>query len=130
MSWRPAGVTTQTLGPGGHSVYITNIKQITEPDKLAKFSAQAVFIVTCKSIDNGIEKDLILKFDGSGRDHYAGLNIERLHQAAGFDALAEGDPLNLNALMDALKGVPMMLEVNDKGFPNAIAPMEMNEETI
>ena len=130
MSWRPAGISAQTLAPGSHQVYVTNIKQITEPDKLAKFQAQAVFIVTCKSIDNGIEKDLILKFDGSNRDHYAGLNIERLHQAAGFDVLAEDDPINLQELQDALHGIPMMLEINDKGYPNAIAPMELSDETI
>ena len=83
MSYRPEGVSEVTIGPGTHPVFMTGIKRITDRDKLAKFNAQAVFIASFKSVETAVEKDLTIKFSGAPSDHYAGLNIDRLHLAAG-----------------------------------------------
>jgi len=130
MPWTPPGVQTKSLAPGQHQVYVVDLKEITDPDALAKFLAQYVLIVMCHAIDDGTEADLIIKFSGSRFDLFAGLNVERLHQAAGIDVPDDQTPINPKALLAALRGVPMMLDINDKGFASTIAPIEMNEETI
>jgi hypothetical protein len=131
MSYRPEGVSEVTLGPGTHPVWFTGIKQITDRDKLAKFSAQAVFIATFKSVETAVEKDLIIKFSGAAADHYAGLNIDRLHLAAGLEAPAAGERLDLVNLANLLDGVELLLEVNDKGYANAVMiPEPLGEDVV
>ena len=131
MSYTPPNVTTQALGSGVHPVWMTNIKEIADPGKLAKFQAQALFIATFKSVETAQEIDLIIKFNGSKADYYAGLNIDRLHLAAGLPEPAAGEVLDLVALGNALDGVELQLEVNDKGYANAVfAPQVQGEDVI
>lgn len=131
MSYRPEGVSEVTLGPGTHPVFMTGLKRITDRDKLAKFSAQAVFIASFKSVDTAVEKDLIIKFSGAPADHYAGLNIDRLHLAAGIDVPAPGERLDLENLVKLLDGVELLLEINDKGYANAVLiPEQPGEEQV
>jgi hypothetical protein len=131
MSYRPEGVSEVTLGPGTHPVWLTGIKRITDRDKLAKFGAQALFIATFKSVAAAVEKDLIIKFSGERSDHYAGLNIDRLHLAAGLEAPAPGECLDLDNLYNLLDGVELLLEVNDKGYANAVMlPEQPGEEVV
>ena len=131
MSYRPEGVSEVTLGPGTHLVFLTGIKRITDREKLAKFSAQAVFIATFKSVETAVDKDMIIKFSGAPADHYAGLNIDRLHLAAGLDAPAAGETLDLENLVNLLDGVELLLEVNDKGYANAVlVPEQPGEEVV
>ena len=131
MSYRPEGVSEVTLGPGTHPVFLTGLKRITDRDKLGKFNAQAVFIASFKSVETAVEKDLIIKFSGAPADHYAGLNIDRLHLAAGLETPAAGEPLDLENLTNLLDGVVLTLEINDKGYANAVfAPELPGEEVI
>lgn len=120
MSWTPPNVTTQTLGPGQHAVFLTDLKEITDPGKLAKFAAQAVFVASYKSVESAIEIDQIIKFNGSKADYYAGLSIDRLHLAAGLEAPAAGEALDLQNLKELLDGIEIQLVVNDRGYANEI----------
>jgi hypothetical protein len=131
MSYRPEGVSEVTIGPGTHPVFMTGIKRITDREKLAKFSAQAVFIATFKSVETAVEKDMVIKFSGASSDHYAGLNIDRLHLAAGLEAAVAGERLDLENLVNLLDGVELLLEVNDKGYANAVViPEQPGEEVV
>lgn len=130
MSYVPPGVSTQSLGPGTHAVCLTNIKEITDPDKLAKFNAQVVFIATYKSIESCREIDHVIKFTGSKGDFYAGQIIDRLHLAAGLPEPAAGERLNLDLLNQHLDGVTLTLEVNDKGYANDIQVPEPIDENV
>ncbi|WP_257306268.1 hypothetical protein [Geothrix campi] len=120
MSWTPPNVTTQTLAPGQHAVFLTDLKEITDPQKLQKFAAQAVFVASYKSVESAIEIDQIIKFNGSKADYYAGLNIDRLHLAAGLEAPAAGEALDLQNLKELLDGIEIQLVVNDRGYANEI----------
>ena len=120
MSYVPPGVTTQTLGPGTHQVFLVGLEQITQPDRLAKFNAQAVFVAKFKSVETAVEIDLVMKFSGSKADYYAGLNIDRLHLAAGLDAPAAGEVLDLENLKNLLDGIELQISVNDKGYANEV----------
>ena len=120
MSYCPPYVNNSALSAGTHECFLVDIKEITDPNKLAKFSAQAVFVATYKSIEKAIEIDHIIKFSGAKADFYAGQNIERLHLAAGLPEPLAGDPLDLQALKDALAGRTFNVEVNYKGYANNI----------
>lgn len=131
MSYVPPGVSAQSnFGPGVHRVWFNGIKQITDPGKLAKFQAQALFIASFKSVETAAEIDLIIKFSGQKADYYAGLNIDRLHLAAGLPEPAAGESLDLDALTNALDGVELDLEVNDKGYANAVFAPEVQGEDV
>jgi len=131
MSYVPPGVSTVTLGPGQHQVFLIDLKQITQPDRLAKFSAQAVFVATYKSVETAVEIDQIIKFNGSRADFYAGQTIERLHLAAGLPEPAAGEALDLENLKNLLDGIELTLTVNDKGYANEIQVPELpSEEAI
>lgn len=128
MSYVPPGVSAQSMGPGSHTVVLTNLTQITDPAKLVKFNAQAVFVATYKSLESATEMDQIIKFNGSKADFYAGQTIDRLHMAAGLPEPAPGEPLDLANLQIKLDGVELTLEVNDKGYANGIT-VNVGEET-
>jgi len=131
MSYVPPGVSTQTLGPGTHTVFLTDLKEITQPDRLAKFNAQAVFVATYKSVESAIEIDQVIKFNGSRADFYAGQTIDRLHLAAGLPEPAAGERLDLENLKNLLDGLELELVVNDKGYANeVIVPMGPDENVI
>ena len=130
MSYVPPGVSNQTMGPGYHPVVLVDLKQITDPAKLQKFSAQAVFVATYKSLDTAVEMDQIIKFNGSKADFYAGQTIDRLHLAAGLPEPTPGEPLDLSTLQIRLDGVGLTLEVNDKGYANGISIPEMADEDV
>jgi len=120
MSWFPPNVSTQSLTPGTHEVYLTDIKPIDDPAKLVKFAAQAVFIATYKSVETAVEIDSVIKFSGSKADYYAGQTIDRLHLAAGLEEPAPGTPLDLTTLILAIEGKVFLVDVNDKGYVNGI----------
>lgn len=120
MSYVPPGVTKEALNTGTHSVTLVDLKEITDPGKLQKFSAQAVFVATFKSLANAIEIDHIIKFNGSKSDFYAGQNIDRLFLAAGLPTPTPGEPIDVPALTVALSGVELLLEVNDRGYAQTI----------
>lgn len=130
MSWTPAGVTPRTLEAGQHSVWLTDLKEITDPGKLAKFQAQAVFVATYKDTATAISIDQVIKFNGSKADFYAGQTIDRLYQAAGLPEPEAGETLDLENLKNLLDGVELLLEVNEKGYANAIIVPMGAEETI
>jgi hypothetical protein len=132
MSYTPPGVSTQTLAPGTHQVWLTDLKQITQADRLQKFNAQAVFVATYKSVESAIEIDQIIKFNGSRADFYAGQTIDRLHLAAGLPEPQPGEPLDLDNLKALLDGIELQLVVNDKGYANEIyVPLgATSEDTI
>ena len=132
MSYTPPGVSTQTLGPGVHQVFLKDLTQITQADRLAKFNAQAVFVATYKSVESAIEIDQIIKFNGGRADFYAGQTIDRLHLAAGLEAPTPGDDLDLENLKNLLDGIELTLVVNDKGYANEIyVPLgATSEDTI
>lgn len=106
------------------------MKEITDPEKLKKFSAQVVFVATYQSVENATEIDQIIKFNGSKADFYAGQTIDRLHLAAGLPEPTPGEPIDLSALQIALSGVELLLEVNDKGYANGITVPEMLGEDM
>lgn len=120
MPYVPPGVSIQSIASGIHEVTLTDLKQITDPAKLAKFSAQAVYVATWKSLESAIEVDQIIKFNGSKGDYYAGLTIDRMCMAAGLPEPIPGEALNVDTLKAELDGVTVLLEVNDKGYPNGI----------
>jgi len=120
MPYVPPGVSIQSLTPGIHEVVLTDLKQITDPAKLAKFNAQAVYVATWKSLENAVEIDQVIKFNGSKSDYYAGLTIDRMCLAAGLEEPTPGEPLNVDVLKAELDGVTVLLEVNDKGYANGI----------
>ena len=97
MTYCPPNVSAQTLAPGVHEVYLMGMKPITDPGKLAKFQAQAVFIATYKSTDTAVEIDSVIKFNGSRADFYAGQTIDRLHMVAGLPEPAAGETLDISA---------------------------------
>ena len=131
MSYCPPGVSSQTLGTGQHPVYLVAMKEITDPEKLKKFSAQAVFVATYQSVADATEIDQIIKFSGSKADFYAGQTIDRLHLAAGLPEPVPGEPIDLSALQIALSSVELILEVNEKGYANGIiVPEPLGEDTI
>lgn len=131
MSYVPPGVSTQSnFGPGVHRVWFNGIKHITDPGKLAKFQAQALFIAEFKSCETAAEIDLIIKFNGQKSDYYAGLNIDRLHLAAGLPEPAAGESLDLAALAAALEGIELDLEINEKGYANAVFAPEVQSEDV
>lgn len=130
MSYVPPGVSTQTLGPGQHQVVLIDLKEITQPDKLAKFNAQAVFVATYKSVESAVEIEQIIKFNGSRADFYAGQTIDRLHLAAGLAEPAVGESLDLDNLKTLLDGVELLLEVNDKGYANGIQVSDASGEDV
>jgi len=121
MAYCPPNVTIQTLEAGTHSVFLTDLEEITDPSKLAKFNnAQAVFIATYKSTQTAIEIKHVIKFNGSKADFYAGLNIDRLHIVAGLPAPNPGDTLDLENLKALLDGIEFQITVNDKGYVNDV----------
>ena len=124
MSYTPPNVSTKSLGTGTHNVFLTDLKEITDPGKLAKFSAQAVFVATYKSVEGAIEIDHVIKFNGSKSDHFAGLNIDRLHLAAGLSEPIPGEPIDMENLKALLEGVELLLEVNDKGYTSNVYAIE------
>lgn len=131
MAYCPPNVSTQTLGPGTHQVYLTDLKEITQPDRLQKFNAQAVFVATYKSVESAVEIDQVIKFNGSRADFYAGQTIDRLHLAAGLPEPAPGEPLDLENLKGLLDGIEITLVVNDKGYANEIyVPETLGEDVI
>lgn len=131
MAYCPPNVKANTLGQGQHPVYLVAMKEITDPDKLKKFSAQAVFVATYQSTEDATEIDQIIKFSGSKADFYAGQTIDRLHLAAGLPEPVPGEPFDLSALQIALSGVELLLEVNDRGYANAICiPEVLGEDQI
>lgn len=120
MAYVPPGVSHQSLGAGTHPVFLMDLKQITQPDRLQKFNAQAVFVASYKSAESAVEIDQIIKFNGSKADFYAGQTIDRLHLAAGLPEPVPGEALDLQDLKKRLDGVELLLEVNEKGYANAI----------
>ena len=82
--------------------------------------AVSLTFCTCKSLATGGEIDLLIKFNCSKSDFYAGQNIDRLHLAAGLPEPAAGEALDITTLLTRLDGVPFLLEVNDKGYANSI----------
>lgn len=120
MAYCPPNVSTQSLGTGTHSVFLADLKEITDTAKLAKFAAQAVFVASYKSVENAVEIDHVIKFNGSKADHYAGLNIDRLHMVAGLPAPTPGEPLDLENLKALLEGIEFQITVNDKGYVNDV----------
>ena len=130
MAYLPPGVHPQTLTPGLHPVFLTDLEQITQPDRLAKFNAQAVFVAKFKSVQGAIPVDLGMKFRGTKGDYYAGLNGGGLHVAAGLDAPAPGENLDLENLKNLLDGVELTLEINDLGYGAAIFANELLGEDV
>ena len=131
MSYVPPGVSTQTMGPGTHPVFLTGIKEITDREKLLKFNAQVVYIATYKSVETPVEQDQVIKFNGSKADFYAGQTIDRLHLAAGLDEPAAGERLDLKNLAELLEGVELMVEVNDHDYINAVlVPEPLGEDVV
>jgi hypothetical protein len=123
MPYYPPNVSAQTLPVGINQVYLTGLKPIDDPAKLAKFSAQVVYIATYKSVETAVEIDSVIKFSGTRADFFAGQTIDRLHQVAGLPEPVPGEPLDLTALIMGLEGVPFEIEINDKGYvQNVLAP--------
>ena len=130
MSYLPPGVSTQTLGPGTHPVFLTGLKELPR-DKVGKFNAQVVYIASYKSVESAIEIDQVIKFNGSKADFYAGQTIDRLLLAAGLEEPAAGERLDLDNLAQLLDGIELLLEVNDRGYANAILiPEQPGEDVI
>lgn len=131
MAYCPPNVQPNTLGSGQHAVYLVGMKEITDREKLKKFSAQAVFVATYQAVADATEIDQIIKFNGSKADFYAGQTIDRLHLAAGLPEPIPGEPFDLSALQVQLSGVELLLEVNEKGYANSIVvPEPLDEGTI
>jgi hypothetical protein len=131
MAYTPENYKAQDLDPGTHQVYLIGLEQITDSTKLAKFGpgTQAVFIATFKAIETAIEKGMVIKFNGTKADFYAGQNIDRLHLAAGLSEPEPGSSLDLAALLIALDGVMLLLEVNDRGYASTILVPESHTGT-
>lgn len=131
MAYCPPNVKPNTLGAGQHPVYLVGMKEITDPEKLKKFSAQAVFVASYQAVEDATEIDQIIKFNGSKADFYAGQTIDRLHLAAGLPEPVAGEPFDLSALQIQLSGVELLLEVNEKGYANGIiVPEPLGEDVI
>ena len=129
MSYVPPGVSIQAMPTGINSVYLSGFKPI-DPDKLAKFQAQVVFIATYKHAETAVELDQVIKFNGSKADFYAGQTIDRLFQAAGLPAPIDGEPLDMTALLTSIDGKAFQIEINDKGYvQNVLPPLADGEET-
>ena len=120
MTYCPPNVSAQTLAPGVHEVYLMGMKPITDPGKLAKFQAQAVFIATYKSTDTAVEIDSVIKFNGSRADFYAGQTIDRLFLAAGLEVPATGEELDLTTLLTSIDGQAFSIEINEKGYVQSV----------
>ena len=120
MTYCPPGVAAQTLAPGTHEVYLMGMKPITDPAKLAKFQAQAVFIATYRDTTSAVEIDSVIKFNGSKSDFYAGQTIDRLFAAAGLEEPATGEVLDLTTLLTSIDGQAFKIEVNEKGYVQSV----------
>jgi hypothetical protein len=125
VSYVPPGLPASSFGSGTHQVVLAEFKPIDKPDTLAKLGAKIAFRATFKSIETAQEIDLLIKFNGSKADYYAGLNIDRLHLAAGLPEPVPGEALDITTLVTQLDGVPLLLEVNDKGYASTVlVPMQ------
>lgn len=120
MSYVPPGLPASSFSPGTHQVVMVEFKPIDKPDTLAKLGAKVAFRATFKSLETANEIDLLIKFNGSKADYYAGLNIDRLHLAAGLPEPVPGEALNITELVTRLDGVTLLLEVNDKGYASTV----------
>lgn len=121
MPYVPPGMPASNFAPGMHQVVLVEFKPMDKPDTLAKLGAKVAYKATCKSLETAAEIDLLIKFNGSKSDFYAGQNIDRLHLAAGLPEPTPGEPLDITTLVTQLDGVPFLLEVNDKGYANSIS---------
>ena len=111
MSFTPPGVTPSVdFGVGVHACILTDFKQAKSPEK---FSASVVYIATYRDTESGAEKDDIIKFDGSKRDYYAGLRVERLHAIFGAELPPDGHHPDFKNILDLAEGIFFTVEIDE-----------------
>lgn len=120
MPYLPPGVPASTFAPGVHQVILAEFGTITKPDTLSKLGAKVAYKATFKSLETAAEIDLLIKFNGSKSDYYAGLNIDRLFAVAGLPEPVPGTALDISAMVLALNQKNILIEVNDRGYAQGI----------
>lgn len=133
MSFCPPGVTPAVpFGAGVHNACI--LVKFEQIRKVENFKASVVYIATYRDTESGAEVDDVIKFDGSKRDHYAGLRVERLHAIVGSELPPDGhhpDFKNLVALSDGIFFTVELEETqsNGKTYLN-VKDVRANENTV
>lgn len=120
MSYLPPGIHSSSFEPGIHKVTLVEFGTITKADTLSRLGAKVAYKATFKSLDTAAEIDLLIKFNESKADFYAGQNIDRLFLAGGLPEPTPGEALDLTAMVMALNGKEVSIEVNDKGYANSV----------
>lgn len=111
MNWTPKGVTPSALfGVGIHEQCILADFKEARPSKDGKY--QRAYIATYRDTMNVAEIEDWIRFDGTKKDYYSGLRIERLHAIVGADL---GEDIDVKTLLDLSDGVMFTVEIEQNG---------------
>ncbi|MEN6586810.1 MAG: hypothetical protein ABFE02_12290 [Sulfuricella sp.] len=114
MSFNPPGVSApQTLGPGVYPACILVSIEQAKPSSTGKY--QIAYVAVYRDTESALEVTDWIKWDGSRRDFYAGLRIERLHAIIGADLPPEGHHPNFKELLELSTGVYFTVETEQNG---------------
>jgi hypothetical protein len=133
MSFCPPGVTPAAdFGNGVHNACIlVKFEQVNKP---AAFNASVVYKAVYRDTESGAEVDDVIKFDGSKRDYYAGLRVERLHAIIGAELPPDDHHPDFKNLLDLSDGLFFTVEMSEtqkdgKTYIN-IKDVRANEEAV
>ena len=133
MSFCPPGVTPAAdFGVGVHNACI--LVKLERAKKPEAFKASVVYIATYRDTESAAEIDDIIKFDGSKRDHFSGLRVERLHAIIGAEIPPDGHHPDFKNLLDLSDGLFFTVELAEtqkdgKTYLN-IKDVRANEEAF
>jgi hypothetical protein len=89
-----------------------------KPSKDGKY--QDAYIATYRDTESAAEIEDWIRYDGSKKDYYAGLRVERLHAIFGAD-LVQGENIDIKALLELSEGILFAVEVEQNGqYSNVI----------
>lgn len=131
MGFNPPGVSAApSLGPGVYPACIlVDIKQAAN-SPTGKY--QVAYVATYRDTESGCEVVDWIKWDGSKRDYYASLRVERLHALFGVELPPEGHHPNFKELLALSDGYFFTVEMEQSGEYVNIKDVRAsgNEETI
>jgi len=107
MAWTPEGITSvPSLLAGTYPACILVSFDEAKPSPTGKY--QRAWVAVYRDTESGAEVTDWVKFDGSSKDYYAGLRMERLHAIMHADIDVRIDCKNL---MNMANGIVFTVEI-------------------
>lgn len=112
MTFTPPGVNQSAgFGPGIHTACILDRFTMARPSKDGKY--QVAYVAAYRDTETRQEIEDWIKFDGSKKDYYSGLRVERLHAILGADLPPDGQHPDFKHLEELSDGVFFTVEIEE-----------------